>query len=535
MSSSPDVSSYVDLTINDEDPVAILNDILSSARGLLPGWQPEAGQIEVVLSEAFANRTAQLAATINRLPSATTEVLLQLFGLTRSDGTKATATIDVAMFASDTLYAGTRFMYYDPNEARSYIFTLDADFTGTSGSGLAVTAEAVGAAYNSSTSVGESLVLLTANDNFNSATFATNPSTGADAETDSEYFTRGTTLLASYTTASTTASQIKYYVSANKTYANRVEVYNRRRYRDRDTTATDYGTHDGYALVAVGGNVSTAASATAQVPVSTSNLSDLYDSLTARVASGVTIDVMSAELASVSVTATVVKTSGAVASTVKTAVENAIKAYFDPNQWDWSENTVRKNELISLIDGISGVDYVSSLTLDGQTLIGTDNIGYYTLSGGTKTTVNLDIGQDGPASLVSPNGTYAAGKLGFYYVDADAADPVLYEFRNTSDVVISGGGATNQPFEAVANGLQYNDTSNGGSVDASATYPGTGDPLGGSPSTLGSATATGAFTGGSNDSNTFTVLNGTGAVDSDLTVRNLGTLLTFGTLNITVS
>ena len=67
MSSSPDVSSYVDLTINDEDPVAILNDILSSARGLLPGWQPEAGQIEVVLSEAFANRTAQLAATINRL------------------------------------------------------------------------------------------------------------------------------------------------------------------------------------------------------------------------------------------------------------------------------------------------------------------------------------------------------------------------------------------------------------------------------------------------------------------------------------
>ena len=268
------------------------------------------------------------------------------------------------------------------------------------------------------------------------------------------------------------------------------------------------------------------ASATAQVPVSTSNLSDLYDYLTARVASGVTIDVMSAELASISVTATVVKTSGAVASTVKTAVENAIKAYFDPNQWDWSTSTVRKNELISLIDGVSGVDYVSALTLDGQTLIGTDNIGYYTSSGGTKTTVNLDIGQGGAGTLVSPDGTYAAGKLGFYYVDADAADPVLYEFTNTSDVVISSGGATNQPFEAVANGLTYNDTSNGGNVDASATYPGTGSPSGGSPSTLGSATATGAFTGGSNDSNTFTVLNGTGAVDSDLTVRNLGTLLT---------
>ena len=365
------------------------------------------------------------------------------------------------MFASDTLYAGTRFMYYDSNEARSYIFTLDADFTGASGSGLAVTAEAVGAAYNSSTLVGESLVLLTANDNFNSATFATNPSAGADAETDSEYFTRGTTLLASYTTASTTASQIEYYVSANKTYANRVEVYNRRRYRDRDTTATDYGTHDGYALVAVGGNVSTAASATAQVPVSTSNLSDLYDSLTARVASGVTIDVMSAELASISVTATVVKTSGAVASTVKTAVENAIKGYFDPNQWDWSTSTVRQNELISLIDGVSGVDYVSALTLDGQTLIGTDNIGYYTSSGGTKTTVNLDISGVVPDDASVPRGSgasdYAAGELSFYYVDADAADPVLYEFTNTGAVTISSGAATNVPFQAVANGLTYND------------------------------------------------------------------------------
>ena len=286
--------------------------------------------------------------------------------------------------------------------------------------------------------------------------------------------------MASYTTASTTATQIKSFVSANKAYANRVEVYNRRRYRDRDTTATDFGTHDGYVLVAVGSNVSTAASATAQVPVSTSNLSDLYDSLTARVASGVTIDVMSAELASVSVTATVVKTSGAVASTVRTAVENAIKAYFDPNEWGLvHEYGARQNELISLIDGISGVDYVSSLTLDGQTLIGTDNIGYYTSSGGTKTTVNLDISGVAPDDASVPRGSgasdYAAGELSFYYVDADAADPVLYEFTNTGAVTISSGAATNVPFEAVAlTVLHTMILQTGGSVDAGATYPGTG-------------------------------------------------------------
>ena len=97
---SPDVSSYVDLTVYDDNPVEVLNTILKSGRGNLPVWRPEAGQIEVVLAEAIANRSSELAADINRLPAATTEVLLQLFGLTRSDGTKATATIDVTMFSS---------------------------------------------------------------------------------------------------------------------------------------------------------------------------------------------------------------------------------------------------------------------------------------------------------------------------------------------------------------------------------------------------------------------------------------------------
>ena len=95
MANSPDVSAYKDLTVFDEDPVAILNNILEAGRALLPNWTPEAGQIEVVLAELFANRTSELVAAINRLPAATTEVLLQLFGLTRSDGTRATATISI--------------------------------------------------------------------------------------------------------------------------------------------------------------------------------------------------------------------------------------------------------------------------------------------------------------------------------------------------------------------------------------------------------------------------------------------------------
>jgi len=83
---SPDTRQYVDLTIFNEDPTVVLNEMLTAGRTLLPDWTPAVGQIETVLAEAIAFRSAELAAGINRLPDSTTEVLLQLFGLVRDDG-----------------------------------------------------------------------------------------------------------------------------------------------------------------------------------------------------------------------------------------------------------------------------------------------------------------------------------------------------------------------------------------------------------------------------------------------------------------
>ena len=397
MANSPDLKKYVDLTVYDEDPVQLMNEILGAARGLLPNWRPEAGQIETVIAEAFAIRSASLANSINRVPAATTEVLLQLFGLTRSDGTKATASITITFTDSDvferTLNAGTEFLFVDAVTGISYTFALDSTFTlnGALSGTAAVTAVDVGSAYNVAAS-GKSLTLISANATFfESAVFSTNASGGTDAETDEEYFDRGINLLASYTSATTTANQIKYYVGANKNYAQRVEVYNRRRYRDRDTTANDFGTHDGAVLVAIASTVSTPASAAAEVAVPASNLADLHSSLTDRTPSGLIIDVMSAELAQIDVTASVVKKSGFAGADVSTAIETALKAYLNPNTWDWSTNIVRRNEVIALIDSVDGVDYVESLTMDGTTLVGINNVGHYTSSGGSKTTVNLDI------------------------------------------------------------------------------------------------------------------------------------------------
>jgi hypothetical protein len=539
MADSPDVRQYVDLTIFDENPVTILNDMLTTGRGLLPEWQPQVGQIEVVLAEAFAVRSAEVVNAINRIPAATTEVLLQLFGLTRSDGVKATATLSLTFTETATLPAGTEFLYVNAVTGVSYIFTLDEDAsltvtapaetaTGT----FAITAQTVGTAYNFSAD-GNSLALLARTATFlESASFSVSPSGGKNAETDTEYFSRGVTLLASYTSAATTANQIKYYTSGNKTYANRVGVFNRRRYRDRDTTANSYGFHDGSVLVAVGQTVSNAASATQELTVSASNLNDLYESLDERTPSGLTIDVMSAELAEIDVTATVQKKTGFTASTVQTAITNALKAYIEPNTWDFDHSTVRRNEIIALIDGVEGVDYVSSLTMNGKSLVGSDNVGYFADAGGSKASFTVDVDTD----LTSAT-TFAAGDASIFYVDSSSATatPVVYLYSNEEFTTDTSGDASGVTFTAVANGLDYNDATRGGSIpDATTSFTAVAGDWAGVSTVTFSGTST--ISGGSADSSTFTPLDSDtdSAVSTDIALRNLGTLVIYGDLSITV-
>ncbi len=630
---SPDVKKYTDLTVYDSNATTSLNTILAAARTLLPDWNPQTGQIEVALAEAIANRSSEVIFAINRLPGATVETLLELFGLTKVAGTQATATVTVSAYANLSLPVDTEMLYFASGTGVGYVYktnsevTLNPAKTGgvltlasctngsyaagttfsvtvssvtytyaandaftvsggaatvpvtatafgvnyndvahggvvpngsasftntnvggtgtvTAGTGdtngfingaddnvtVAVTADAVGSTFNQSV-VGQTLSLLSDSANFKSAEFATSPTGGTDVETDTEYFDRAINLLSSFTSASTTASQLKYFVSANKTYANRIAVFNRRRYRDRDTTADSYGFHNGHVLVAVGGKVSNASSASDEVKVSSANLADLHTDLAQVVPASLSVDVMSAELADVDVTATVVKKSGTTAATVKTAIETALKNYLDPNSWNWDDNYVRRNELISLIDAVDGVDYVSSLTIGGDSLVGTSNIGYTGTTGGAKTTVNLDLAG-------ATNATYAVGEATVYYVDSttDPDGPVVYAYVNTESITVSGGAATNKAFQAVANGLNYNNQTNGGKLP---------DGTGGSgPSFTGSAgdqggTATvnsgSALSGGVNDSSQFIALSGSTLVSTDLVLKNLGTLVTYGTLNITVT
>jgi hypothetical protein len=377
---SIDFSNYVDLTLFDTDANAILNDILTAARGLLPSWQPEAGNIEVVIAEAIAASAADLSAYINRLPDATAETLLQLFAITRSDGVKATANVLVTMVdtVGYTLVADTPLSYFSVG-GRAYVYYTDSDLivpNGSSTGTVAVTAQKVGTGYNIANN-GDALQVLATVPYLSTLAFSSNPAGGTSAETDAVYFDRATNLLASYSSAVTTTSQIQSYVLANYAAAYRCVVFNKRRYRDRDTTATGYGEHPGYVTLAVAGQNSIQ-SDLSDVTVAPSALAAISLDIENRSPAGLIADMMSAELVKVAVTADFNVLTGFDVTEITTNVNTALDTYLDPNTWDWSKQYVRVNEIISLIDGVTGVDFVETVTLAATAEIGTSN---FTVSG----------------------------------------------------------------------------------------------------------------------------------------------------------
>jgi hypothetical protein len=91
-------------------------------------------------------------------------------------------------------------------------------------------------------------------------------------------------------------------------------------------------------------------------------MADLDASLTARANANLAITVIAPTLVTVPVTTAIHVTSGYITADVIDAVELRLSEYLSTSNWAWGA-TVRRNELISVIDQVDGVDYVSTLTL----------------------------------------------------------------------------------------------------------------------------------------------------------------------------
>jgi len=539
---SPDWSTYIDLTPFDTTVSSILEESLTQAKALLPQWTPRVGQIETTMMEATAYQTANLANAANRLPGSTVETLLKLYGIDRSDGVKATATVDIVFTDTlgHTIPAETPFAYI-PSGSTTYVYMLDADATVASGSSslsaVAVTAQAVGLGHNTPSN-GSALQILATIPYVSTVTLASKPLGGLDAETDSVYFTRAINTLSGYSSTLATETQLRSYVLA--TYGAtvfRTKAYNMRRYADRNVVTSGNaaaGTHSGYVLLSVAGeNTNGYSRAIGDATVSASDISTIGTDIAGRIQSGLIVEIHNAELVGVGVTCEVFKTTAAASGTVNGAVQTALETYLDSDAWDW-DRVIRVNEIISLLDNVTGVDYVKSvvLSLPEETVAGA------TTANLTATYANGTLGVGATLTNSSTQAAFAIDGLTpslesriLVKDQSAAAQNGIYE------VTVVGDGSTNW----VLTRATTSDTVNemvvdrfvwvvGGSANANKGFSCSASGVIGTDSITFTQTST-AIRGEVRASNDTV----SGALTGDILMSHLGILTYPSTLTITVS
>lgn len=430
---SPDIRNYVDLTVYDLQPVDIYNAALEYAQTALPEWTPAAGSIEDAILQATSTMTAYLVAAINRLPAGNIEGLIRLFGVERNSGTAPSATVTLSFIdaSARTIPAGTRFGYLDTSESEPvlYVFETTSDLNST-GASASTTIEGISLSEYPSISSGTQLQLLSAVSSITGVTLTSNLSIGANPETQTEFVNRAIAKFASLSEALVTADQFANYALTNYPSVYRAKGFSRLKIQrdisaitrsSNSVTATTASGHNivandfvrvlgatnssfnGYFKVSsvdathiywsqTGANASAAASAVmlshalqddetngyATVYVSdldgaslaASALAEIEDDLTEKAVGGLLLRVDNAKTARIGVAVTVTIQSGTLADTVSTAVATAVENYISANNWPWGAN-IYVNEIIALVDRVTGVDRVVSVTLTDTDSSGT--------------------------------------------------------------------------------------------------------------------------------------------------------------------
>lgn len=367
---SPDITPYVDLTIYDQQPQDVYDAALDYARVSIPDWEPAAGSIEDAMLQAAAGVTGELLAALNRVPSSVLEALLQLFGITRITGVAPTALVRIT-FIDDlghTVPYATRFGYLDTTDSDPilYVFETIEDVIVPQGfTSVDVNIEGILLEQYPSLLTGQDLRLLSGLSFIESIELSDNLDVGNSGETDEEYFSRAIALLNSYTSAIVLPDQYDSYILGKYSNIYRSNTYNLLNPTNENIVG----------FVESPGYVTVYACGTNGAAITSESALAIAEDVSSRAVGGLIVTVKSPNLVNVSIAVTVLLTAGSLSSTVETAVKAAIAGYVSPDSWPW-ENTIYYNELIALIDGVTGVDRVVTLTISapsgGATLSGTD-------------------------------------------------------------------------------------------------------------------------------------------------------------------
>ncbi len=348
---NPDYTQFIDLSLYDKEPEDIYDAALVTLQSRIPDWQPSATNIEVMLMEALAIEVSETIFNMNRIPESMMRVLLSLYGVARDPGTPPTATVEFTMQDDDgyTVPAGTEVAVAIGNDEFVLLYTdteLVVPALYTTGT-VAVTGTEFTSSANGIVS-GTDVELVDSIIGVDSAQLASDITGGTDLETLEAWTARGVQRLQRLSDALVVP---RHFTQAALEDAN---VY-------RANTMDNYdpggmggpGTDPGHVTVVVYGESGN---------VSAPNKTALQNALIQRANANLIIHVIDPTVTAVDVTAVVSVNTLHVEATVLTAVEDALTAYLSPLSWVWSE-TVRVNELISVMSQVEGVDYVSEVTL----------------------------------------------------------------------------------------------------------------------------------------------------------------------------
>lgn len=347
--------SRVEITPDDRDPQATFDAMLAAVEAALPTWDARNGSLEAVLLEAWATGTADLIYAINRLPGRIEQDILALYDVARFPGAAATGNAVITLDASRTITVSAGIRFAVPDSDIELEVTTTTTATGVNIT-VPVRATVPGAAPNGIAS-GALLDVLDSVPFAVSVALSGTLSGGADVETDAEYIERASTRLARVTSSLVVPDHFVAYCLENP-------AVTRARAYDLWDGVTPLSTSDlGYVTVAVygiGGQVDAGIRDT------------LADEMAERAAAMITPVVIGATITTVNVAATVVALAGYSTTEVRDACEAAVRAYINPATWAWDAPVI-DTELISLLDQVPGVDFVTSgsVTPSGSTAITT--------------------------------------------------------------------------------------------------------------------------------------------------------------------
>jgi uncharacterized phage protein gp47/JayE len=355
-----DVAGYVDLTLSAADAQTLITRAITTARaGRLSDWIVREGQTETVLLELLCQVIAELGYDLNQLPGYVLELLLRLFGLTRDPGQTArtSVTFAVALSASDTLIGAGALVVLVPADGTSPVtFATTEDVTVPAGTRFATvpaTATSIGADVNG-TPAGTRLQVLSALTAVDGAVLASEVTGGTAREDSAAFLSRGTPRLSRLVE---TLVRPEHFTAAaletpGVTRALALDFYN----GDIGSTPGNGGGPPG----TVRGHITVAVAGAHGSHLDITDLEDLRASLQSRTFVLITAHAVNADIISLDVAATIVPVTGYNAGEVQANVTTALTAYLSPDAAAWG-GVIYVNELISLIDGVVGVERVVSI------------------------------------------------------------------------------------------------------------------------------------------------------------------------------